>query len=78
MENEQEKTDVGDDHLNGDTAAKVNNDAPTVDATDEKTEEESKANGKDTEEEVLGEEPSEALLAKIKTQIEVYFALFIN
>lgn len=68
MENE---TNTGDDHLNGDTAAEVNDDAPTVDAAEEKPEEkpeeEAKANGKETE------EPSEDLLAKIKTQVEYYF-----
>ncbi|XP_071646011.1 la protein homolog isoform X2 [Temnothorax longispinosus] len=69
MENEQEETSVGDDQLNGDTATEVNDDAPTVDATDEKTEQQTKANGKDTEE----EEPSEDLLTKIKAQVEYYF-----
>lgn len=75
MENEQEKTSAGDDHLNGDAAVETNDDAPTVDAADEKTEEQTKANGEKTTEE---EEPSEALLAKIKTQVEVNFALHFH
>jgi len=44
MDNEKKETNVGDDHLNGDTAAEVSNDAPTVDITDDKTEQETKAN----------------------------------
>jgi len=96
MDNEKKEMNVGDDHLNGDTAAEVSNDAPTVNITnddkkqetkaneDVKTneedakankedakanEEDAKANGKDTK------EPSEDLLTKIKTQVEVYFVL---
>lgn len=75
MENEQEKTSAGDDQLNGDTAAEVNDDAPTVDAADEKTEEETKTNGEETTEK---EEPSEVLLAKIKAQVEVCFVLHFH
>lgn len=74
MASEQAETSVTDDRLNGDTAVEVNDDAPTVDATDEKTEQQPKANGKEQDEKEK-EEPSEALLAKIKAQVEVYFAL---
>jgi len=70
MANEQAETSVTDDRLNGDTAAEVNNDASTVDATEEKTEQQPKTNGKEKDAE---EEPSEALLAKIKAQVEYYF-----
>ncbi|KYN45192.1 La protein like protein [Trachymyrmex septentrionalis] len=61
-----------DDRLNGDSAAgttettEVSN-TPPIDAIDEKAEQETKENGKDAE------EPSEVLLAKIKTQVEYYF-----
>lgn len=67
-ETKEETNVVDDDHSNGDTAAEVSNDAPTVDAKDEKTEEDTKANGTD-----VAEEPSEELLAKIKAQVEYYF-----
>ncbi|XP_011064336.1 PREDICTED: la protein homolog [Acromyrmex echinatior] len=72
----KEEVKGGDDHLNGDSVAETNkitettvevSDTPPVDAIDEKAEQETKENGKDAE------EPSEVLLAKIKTQIEYYF-----
>jgi len=103
MDNEKKETNVGDDHLNGDTAAEVSDDAPTVKITDDKTEQETKTNEEDVkadEEHVKAnekeakanedakaseedakangedtKEPSEDLLTKIKTQVEVYFAL---